>query len=294
MIYGLSGRRLGIGGVVVFLLLLVGGTLIFFSGKPTSDPLIEEVVTPEPPGAPRSIGTSVEGRTIDAYTFGSGDKEVLFVGGIHGGYEWNSVLLAYQFMDYLETDPSVIPQGMRVTVIPSLNPDGVYAVIGKEGRFAATDAPPEAETVKGRFNANGVDLNRNFACKWAPTSTWRGNAVSAGTSAFSEPEADALRRYVEATVPVATVFWHSQSNAVYASECEAGVLPLTRAIMNTYATAAGYKAVESFDAYPITGDVEGWLASIGIPAITVELATHTSIEWEKNRAGSVALLQSLE
>jgi hypothetical protein len=55
--------------------------------------------------------------------------------------------------------------------------------------------------------------------------------------------------------------------------------------MNTYADAARYPAVDSFNAYSITGDAEGWLASIGIPAITVELATHEAIEWEKNLAG---------
>ena len=78
---------------------------------------------------------------------------------------------------------------------------------------------------------------------------------------------------------------------MYASECENGVLPMTSDIMNLYATAAEYRAVESFDAYPITGDAEGWLASIGIPAITVELKTHETIEWKKNLAGVQALLQ---
>ena len=62
--------------------------------------------------------------------------------------------------------------------------------------------------------------------------------------------------------------------------------------MNEYAKAAGYRSVTSFDAYPITGDAEGWLASIGIPAITVELSTHSTIEWDKNLAGITAVLDS--
>jgi hypothetical protein len=40
---------------------------------------------------------------------------------------------------------------------------------------------------------NDVDLNRNFDCKWQPTSTWRSTSVSAGTQPFSEPEAAAIR-----------------------------------------------------------------------------------------------------
>lgn len=236
------------------------------------------------------IGASVEGRDIHAVTFGDGEEHLLFVGGIHGGYEWNSVLLAYKFIDYIDAYPEVIPENVRVSVIPALNPDGLAAVVGTGGRFARSDVNDPKDGT-GRFNANDVDLNRNFDCKWAPESSWRGEAVSAGTAAFSEPEAAALRDFVADTDPDAVVFWHSQANAVYASECEEGVLSETLAVMNTYAHAAGYRAVESFDAYPITGDAEGWLASIGIPAITVELATHETVEWEQNLAGARALLE---
>ncbi len=240
----------------------------------------------------RVVGTSVEGRSIESYRYGTGDTRVLFVGGIHGGYEWNSTLLAYQFIDYIEANPGVIPANVTVEIIPTANPDGLFRVLKKEGRFALADVPAdEGPLGTGRFNANSVDLNRNFACKWQPTSMWRGNVVSAGTTAFSEPEAAAVRDFVLEKTPAAVVFWHSQSNAVYASECENGILAGTRTLMNTYATASGYPAVDVFGAYPVTGDAEGWLASIGIPAVTVELSTHKTIEWEKNLAGFVALMK---
>lgn len=239
------------------------------------------------------IGTSVEGRSITATRYGNGDTHVLFVGGIHGGYEWNSTLLAYAFMDYLDAHPEFVPDNMTLSVIPSLNPDGTFDVIGKEGRFARSDIPLDEGSIgTGRFNANDVDLNRNFDCKWQPTSTWRSQKVSAGTTPFSEPEAIALRDFVQEHKPQAVIFWHSQANAVYASECEEGILPQTMEIMNAYATAARYKAVSVFDAYPVTGDAEGWLASIGIPAITVELSSHESVEWERNLAGVTALIST--
>jgi predicted deacylase len=239
------------------------------------------------------IGASVEGRVIESYTFGTGPDNLLFVGGIHGGYEWNSVLLAYQFIEELETGKFTLPTNLTVTVIPALNPDGLYAVINKEGRFTAEEIPPNDAhlTGLGRFNANEVDLNRNFDCKWQSTSTWKGKTVAAGTSAFSEPEAVALRDLVNKISPQAVVFWHSQANTVYASECKAGVLPQTLLVMDTYAKAAQYNSVASFDAYPVSGDAEGWLASIGIPAITVELETRTSPEWERNKSGIGALLK---
>lgn len=238
------------------------------------------------------IGSSVQGRLIEAYTYGSGTTHFVFVGGIHGGYEWNSVVLAYEMMDHLEQNPALTPSGTMVTIIPNANPDGVFAVIGKEGRFAAADVPAGAVTAPGRFNANKVDLNRNFDCKWQPEGTWRGATVSAGTSAFSEPEARAIRDFALKQKPDAFVFWHSQADAVYASECTAGILPDTLVLMNAYAGASGYTPVDSFDAYPVTGDAEGWLASIGIPAITVELSTHEGVEFDKNLAGVRALFGS--
>ena len=244
------------------------------------------------------IGHSVNGRDIDAYTYtpsrdieGAPKEHILFVGGIHGGYEWNSVVLAYEFIDYLEANLSVIPLNITVTVIPSANPDGVYKVVGKEGRFTVADVPDDVATAPGRFNANEVDLNRNFDCKWQPESKWRDAVVSAGTSPFSESESKVIRDFVLKNRPNSVIFWHSQSGSVYASECEEGILPETLDIMNVYANASGYSPVSSFDAYPTTGDAEGWLASIGIPALTVELTTHKSIELGKNIKGVKALFE---
>jgi predicted deacylase len=292
-----SLRRLAIGAIIALLLLgVIFAAYLAYVAKNTP-PL---VVTPTPMSGPehKVIGTSVEGRTIDAYTYsgaGSGDKKhLVFVGGIHGGYEWNSSLLAYQFMDHLDQNPKAVPDNLKITVIPSANPDGLFKIVGKEGRFTALDVSKEKEAEvlgNGRFNANAVDLNRNFDCKWKPESMWRSKAVSAGTQAFSEPEARAIRDFALGQKPDAFVFWHSQASAVYASECTDGILPETLTIMDAYANASGYKAVQTFDAYEVTGDAEGWLASIGIPAITVELSTHETVEWDKNIAGVKALIE---
>ena len=239
------------------------------------------------------IGTSVEGRNIDAYKYGNGKNYLLLIGGIHGGYEWNSVVLAYRFLNYLNASSTVLSENLTVTVIPSLNPDGVYKVIGKVGRFESTDVPSGVATAPGRFNAHTVDLNRNFDCRWKPESMWKNNVVSAGTKPFSEPEAQALRDFVLANKPDAVVFWHSQANAVYASECGKGILPETLNLLDVYSRASGYSAVKSFDAYETSGDAEGWLASIGIPTISVELKSHETVEWEQNLAGTKALIDML-
>jgi predicted deacylase len=236
------------------------------------------------------IGYSAQKRPIDSYTFGDGKTLLVFVGAIHGGYEWNTALLAWEFIDYLETNPEIVPKNLSVAIIPALNPDGLAKITGKEGRFAAADIPAGTNET-GRFNANNVDLNRNFDCNWQPRGIWRQKEVSAGSAAFSEPESAAIRDYVLKNKPAAVVFWHSQSNAVYGSMCNADMSDETRAILNAYAKASGYPAKDTFDQYQVSGDATDWLASIGIPAITVELAAHQNIEWQKNLAGINALFQ---
>lgn len=278
--------------VVIFVGIGLIALLTFLDFRNKTEPAPAVPVVVEDTGPKKEvIGTSVEGRVIESYTYGTGDTRLVFVGGIHGGYEWNSVVLAYEVIDYLTANQSVIPKNLMVTIIPSANPDGVFKIVGKEGRFSATDVPSKGSTAPGRFNANQVDLNRNFDCKWQSKSTWKSKVVSAGTKAFSEPEAATLRDFVIKNTPDAFVFWHSQSGAVYASRCEEGTLPETLVLMNTYAKASGYKAVETFDAYQTTGDAEAWLAKIGIPAITVELTTHETIELEKNLRGMKALFE---
>lgn len=277
--------------VLVVLSVCVLFLLILYK-KSSNQLVVENTKTEEIVVKQETIGRSVLGRKIEAYTYGDGKSHLLFVGGIHGGYEWNSVLLSYQFIDYLKNNPAFIPKDITITVIPSANPDGVFKVIGKEGSFNLSDVPSDEGAIgNGRFNANNVDLNRNFDCKWQPKSTWRNNIVSAGTAPFSEPETKTIKDFVLKYKPEAVVFWHSQSNAVYASECENGILPRTLDVMNVYAKASGYPAIKSFDAYEVTGDAEGWLASIDIPAITVELKTHKTIEWDKNLAGIKKLLE---
>ncbi|MEX2369136.1 MAG: M14 family zinc carboxypeptidase [Candidatus Paceibacterota bacterium] len=289
-------RTLAITLVIAGLLAIAAGVYLLLADQPVEDSLLQpqDEVTTTPVVVDTQteiIGTSVEGRTIESYTYGAGDKYLLFVGGIHGGYEWNSVLLAYQLMDYLEANPQILPDDIAVSVIPVLNPDGLYAVVGKVGRFTAAEVSTNSDQLAAaRFNANAVDLNRNFDCNWAPESTWRGEKVSAGTSAFSEPEARALRDHVFRTDPAAAVFFHSAAGAVYGASCSSGLGPGTKSLLDTYAAASGYRAVDLFTVYPITGAVEDWLTSLGIPAVSVELTNHTDVEWEKNRAGIEALL----
>lgn len=264
-----------------------------------SEPSVEfevEEVTSTPVEVTRSavevIGTSVNGNTISAYTFGTGEKELLLVGGIHGGYSWNTAQLAYELIDYLATIEDTL--NIRITVIPLLNPDGFSSTFGTTGKLTATQiATVPSNTESGRFNGNDVDLNRNFDCQWQAKGVWQNRTVSGGKSAFSEPEAQAIQSYIQKYRPTAVIAYYSAAGGVYASNCNNGVTEDTIALMNTYGDAAGYKTFESYDYYATTGDMANWFAKQNIPAISVLLTTHKDLELEKNKAGLTAIITTL-
>jgi hypothetical protein len=240
-----------------------------------------------------TIGTSAGGHDIRAYEFGSGDTHVLFVGGTHGAYDWNTVSLAYTFIDELQENPGMLPSGVRVSVVPALNPDGLNSVIGTTGRFDPSNVPATEQTIPGRFNANGVDLNRNFDCQWQSEGQWRDRTVDGGSAPFSEPESTALRDYVSSFDPDAAVIWYSAGGSVVAASCDGTITSETRELMNTYAAESGYPAQDTFDAYELTGDAANWLAKMDVPAISVILETHESAEWSANRPALNALLEQI-
>jgi len=137
-----------------------------------------------------------------------------------------------------------------------------------------------------------VDINRNFDCDWQASAVWQKTKVSGGSKAFSEPESLAFKNYIETNQLAGAIVWYSAAGGVFASQCDSGVSAGTRALMNTFATASGYKAYDSFDFYETTGDMVNWLSKKNIPAISVILSTHNDTEWSKNLAGAEAVLKS--
>jgi hypothetical protein len=301
--------------IVVVLLVMAGGFYYYFVSKDTpsievTKPVPNEVVTPvatttpvaetpivpvTPVRGPQSIiGESVKGEPITAYHFGTGTKEVVLIGGTHGGYSWNTALLAYELIAWLEKTPTVVPEGITVTIIPVLNPDGLSLIAGTADRFTVSDIEgSQDQRTTARFNANQVDINRNFDCEWQSVGTWQNKSVSGGATAFSEPESKAIKAYVEKTEPVAIVAWYSAAGGVYASNCKNGILPQTKIMTDLFAKASGYTAHEEYDYYEITGDMVNWFAKEKIPAISVLLSDHQSTELAKNQAGIKALLKNL-
>lgn len=214
-----------------------------------------------------SIGTSVKGRSIIAYKFGSGAETVLFTGNLHGN-ESNTKRLLDSWIDELEGNPGRIPAGKSIVVIPLTNPDG-YA--------SGT-----------RTNASNVDLNRNFAANnWKSTVKMPSGetlATGGGVTALSEPESQALANYVSALGPGLVMSYHSMGNVVVANDA-GNSWNLTK----TYSAKSGYGAengatIGNFFDYDTTGAFEDWLHDKkGIAAILVELATRENSEFSRNK-----------
>lgn len=258
-------------------------------------------------GSAEVIGRSVEGRPITAERVGLGPTDVLIVGGIHGGYEANSIRLARRLLEHFRENPQELPAAVTLHVIDNMNPDGLHRVTG--GAAIGDFDFRSANTVPGRFNGRGVDLNRNWDGDWQPRSHWGRREVDAGSRPFSEPETQAVRDYLQRIDAEASVFYQSAAAALWYSGAEHGWAPARR-LAELYHEASGYRLPEpendgsdgsGSDAsgsdgpvdYEITGSADDYFYEIGHRNVTVELSTHHTIDWERNLAGLKALLEGL-
>lgn len=240
---------------------------------------LPEVVTSAALENPRQIGTTVNGAPIDVWRFGTGENVVLFIGGLHAGFAPSSVAIAERLINHLNDMPTDIPDTATIYIIPSI----------------AIDSPVRPGQMAGRYNANGVDLNRNWDCGWREDATVLGRLVtgSGGSAPFSEPEVAALRDFILAVEPRGVIFWEAAANNGLASPGSCGVgSAVSQPLANSYGFAAGFRVVdyELATNQELNGDGSNWLDSIGIPAAAVLLDSHTGYDWGDNLAGIRAVL----
>jgi hypothetical protein len=217
------------------------------------------------------FGRTVQGRELIAHTFGNGPTVLVLVGGIHAGLEANTSALIDEMVEHFNRQPDDVLPGMTLLLIPALNPDGL--VLGP--------------VLRGRFNANNVDLNRNWACGWEAVAYFREELVSAGPQPFSEPETLALAALINDLRPATVLFYHAAADGIFAGEC--GQLGRSHAMAAVLGEATGYSYDSPFSRYPVTGTAPGWVDGLGIPSADVELSTTQGTEFERNLRGVMAL-----
>ena len=214
------------------------------------------------------IGYSVAGRPLEVYQFGTGSTERLIVAGIHGGYEWNTIALADELIEYLEQHPEKVPAGVKLYILRSLNPDG-------EARSQGYD---------GRANENGVDINRNFPADWQlnwnRNGCWDYRPITAGERPASEPETVAVMSFIQAHDIDALISYHSAALGIFPG----GKPPTPASIQLAEAIAAAsdyaYPPINTGCEY--TGQLTDWAAQVGVAAVDVELTNHTDTDFEQN------------
>lgn len=239
--------------------------------SPTTEAtLILPTLTAYPDDRRFSLGQSVEGRDIWAWQFGDGPRSIILIGGIHGGFEGNTVILAEELVDYFRRHLNEVLPGVRLVIIPAANPDGLLR--GSE--------------LEGRFNARGVDLNRNWGCEWSETAVLRDVEVDPGSRPFSEPETVALRMYFIAEQPDAVIFYHSAAGGVFPGQC--GDTHPSVWLGELLEEATGYPHRE-FSYYEVSGDATNWLAERGIPAVVIETYSKEETDFNINLDGVMAL-----
>jgi N-acetylmuramoyl-L-alanine amidase len=126
-----------------------------------------------------TIGHSEQGRPIRAMLVGSPRARVklLVVGVIHGNEQAGRAVVS-------RLERAHPPRGTALWLVDSANPDGMAAGT--------------------RWNAHGVDLNRNFPYRWQP----QHGVYESGPGPASEAETQVLQHFVERVRPRATVWYH--------------------------------------------------------------------------------------
>jgi len=206
---------------------------------------------------------------------GAEKTQVLIMGG-HHAREWISVEQSLYILSHLvnnyKKDEAVtrLIESREIWFVPMVNPDGItysqtnYKMWRKNRR----------DNGDGKF---GVDLNRNYGYKWggAGSSSNTDDDTYHGTSAFSEPEAAAVKSLCDSKNFVACLTYHSYSELVlhpWGHTYSTANDPVLNEISDTIGRLINYTSQQSSDLYITTGDTTDWLyGEKKCAAFTVEL-----------------------
>ena len=256
----------------------------------------------------QSIGKSVDGREIYACVVGNPNagKKVLVSGGIHGKEYLSSLVVMTQMEYYLSCRETGSYHGMSYAellesyafyVLPMINPDGIMLALCGIESMQTAEARAAVEKVYAanlrdgltgaqdinvylaynwKANANGVDLNRNFALSnWADVKTGILSPCFRnykGPRAASEPETQAVSAYVESIGEIESLLaFHTAGQVVY-WDCgvTGGVRQQTYDLAAAVCEHTGYKLI--YDKH-LDASLNDWITlEKGVPSVTIEIA----------------------
>ncbi len=229
------------------------------------------------------LGTSVQGRTIwgliitDNPEIEENEPEVRIC-GCHHGNEIMSVelplLLAWHMVENYNSDQRIkdLVDNRETWIIPMVNPDG--------------------REVSTRYNANGVDLNRDYGYLWG--------GAGGSPSPFSQPETQAIREHALDNNFVLSLSYHTTAKYInyvwnYKGEPVADNAVVVY-LSNMYGEYNDYVVVEGYDWYQTRGDTNDFSYGCrGDIDWTIETEnSNIPYVWNKNRDGMLDLIEAAD
>jgi hypothetical protein len=221
-------------------------------------------------------------------------RPVYVVMGLHHAREWPSAEVAVEFaLDLVarQGEPRVaaLLTGVRVVVVPVVNPDG-YAY----SRGTALGGQPDPAAAAKRRNCRalpgdpggtdcaghrGVDLNRNYGAFWGGpgASTSPDSDTYRGTGPWSEPEAAAVHEYTQGLQVTGVQSLHNVAGLILRPPGLRTLGPAPdegrlKALGDAMGAATGYASRYGYELYEVTGATEDWnYVAQGAFGYTIEL-----------------------
>ena len=249
-----------------------------------------------------TIGKSWEDRDILLATislnvaFANIKPALLFTGTVHAR-EWIGNELGIEFIDYIlnnyKNNPEILTTLTNNTLylVPCLNPDG-FEYSRQHFSFWRKNRRDNGD---GTF---GVDLNRNFSIGYRKSTQTNSN-VYGGPEPFSEPETQAIKKFVDSHTNITIALdYHSQGNVFFPAhkfnhemELEGTDLNSLCANMNYHIQKVTGRRYGINRGKPptklISGSGREYYYSKGILPVVVEVGTRNIPDYMQNMSESI-------
>jgi carboxypeptidase T len=194
-------------------------------------------------------------------------------------------------IDNYSTDPEITENvdNTQIWFVPLVNPNGHKIVTDETDVWWRKNICDNNENgtldVTGYSPQDGVDPNRNYGWEWGGAGTNWTSETYQGTSAFSEPETQAIEALLGNHHFVAGISYHSYSELVlYPYGYAYGVVAPDQAALEELAidmavtipsqNGGNYTPQAAWDLYPCTGTTDDYsYGTHGIFSYTIEMAT---------------------
>lgn len=208
----------------------------------------------------KEIGTSVQGRSIRTVTLGTGPRKVLWVGGIHGDEREGAHATASLPRAFRESKGAF--DKVTLTILEDINPDGTALGV--------------------RWNANGVDLNRNY-----PASNFQASRRF-GSQPLNQPESKLLHDFILELQPDLVIVAHSWRGDHFINHDGPA-----EHLAQRFSELSGYRVQPSDEIAPTPGSLGSWVGrEKKIPILTLEyLRGREPVQaWNETREAILAVV----